>query len=137
DIRASAAIAAGRVFRADDKKSVHALITAVAAEGDLFPRRRMIISLGRIGGPEARKQLVAEFESQDRQNRSFAALALGIAGASDFAPRIRQEFAAASDESLKGALAISLGLMKDPDAFKVVAEVTQRHTSPEILSHLM
>jgi HEAT repeat protein len=137
DLRAGAAIAAGRIIRPEDKKSVQTLINALAAEGDVFPKRMMLISLGRIGGPDARKQLVTELDAQDRQHRAFAALALGISGATEVSPKLRKELEAANDESLRGALAIALGLMHDPEAFKLVADMTKKNGSPELLSHLM
>lgn len=137
DIRAGCGIAAGRIIKAEDRRSVQALIAAVGAEAEVTPRRLMLISLGRIGGPDARKRLLAELDSNLRQDRAFAAIALGISGATDLAPRVRKEFDAASDDSLKGAMAIALGIMHDPDALKVVAEVARTKGNPELLRNLM
>jgi HEAT repeat protein len=137
DVRAGCAIAAGRVVKADDRRSVATLIAAVAAEAEVTPRRLMLISLGRIGGPDARKRLLIELDSNMRQDRAFAGLALGISGATDLAPRIRREFEVASDDSLKGAMAIALGLMHDPEALKVVGDVARSKGNPELLRNLM
>jgi HEAT repeat protein len=136
DVRTGAGIAAGRVMKADDRKSVIALINAMSSEAEQMPRRMMLISLGRIGGPDARKRLVAELDAGQRQDRAFAALALGISGASDLAPRIRKEFEGASDDTLKGACAIALGLMHDPEAFRLVADAVRTKGNPELLRHL-
>jgi HEAT repeat protein len=137
DVRAGAGIAAGRVIKADDKRSVAALISAISAEGDTTAKRFMLISLGRIGGPEARKKLLEELDAGLRQDRSFAALALGVSGATDLAPRLRREFEAASDDSLKGSAAIALGIMHDPEALKPIGEVAKVKNNPELLKHLM
>lgn len=137
DVRTGCAIAAGRVIKADDRRSVQALIAALGTEADQMPKRMMLISLGRIGGPDARKRLLGELDAGLRQDRAFAALALGISGATDLAPPLRKEFEAANDDSLRGALAIALGLMHDPEAFKIIAEVARTKGNPELLKHLM
>jgi HEAT repeat protein len=137
DVRAGCAIAAGRIVKAEDRQSVQTIINALGSEAELLPRRMMLISLGRIGGPDARKRLLAELDVGQRQDRAFAALALGISGASDFAPRLRKDFEAASDDSLKGALAVALGLMHDPEAFRPIAEVARTKANPELLRHLV
>ena len=64
DVRAAAAIAAGRVLRAGDKAHVQALIKALAGEAHTLPTRFMIISLGRIGGPEAIAALSQQLASR-------------------------------------------------------------------------
>src|SRR5262249_29215999 len=87
--------------------------------------------------PDARKRLLIDMDSNMRQDRAFAGLALGISGATDLAPRIRKEFDAASDDSLKGAMAIALGLMHDPDALKAVSEVARTKGNPELIRNLM
>jgi HEAT repeat protein len=137
DVRAGCAIAAGRIIKAEDRRSVQTLIAAAANEAEPTPKRLMLISLGRIGGPDARKRLLAELDANLRQDRAFAGLALGISGATDLAPRVRKEFDAASDDSLKGAMAIALGLMHDPDGIKVVGEVAKSKGNPELLRNLM
>jgi HEAT repeat protein len=137
DVRTGAGIAAGRVIKAEDRRSVQALIAAITAEGEPMPKRMMLISLGRIGGPDARRKLLAELDAGIRQDRAFAALALGVSGATDLAPRLRKEFEAASDDSLKGAAAIALGIMHDPEALKTVGEVARTKNNPELLRNLM
>jgi HEAT repeat protein len=137
EIRAGCGIAAGRVIKADDRRSVRALTAAIDAEADPSSRRLMLISLGRIGGPDARKWLIEEMDGNLRQDRAFAGLALGVSGATDLASRLRREFETASDDSLRGAMAIALGLMHDPEALKLVSEVARTKGNPELLRHLM
>ncbi len=137
DVRAGGAIAAGRVIRTDDKKSIQALIAALGSEGDFFAKRMMLMALGRIGGIEAQKQLLLELDDKDRQHRSFAALALAVSGATAVAPRLRAELEKGNDESLRGAMVISLGILRDGDAAKTVGALVEKESGPELLSHCM
>jgi HEAT repeat protein len=129
DIKAAAANAAGRVIRADDKKSVAALIRALRSEAAPWPKRMMVIALGRIGGPEAIKELAPDLDHADPQHRAFTVLALGIAGARELAPRLRQELMGFTADRNKGAIAIALGLMNDEAAGPLVAELLARKNS--------
>jgi HEAT repeat protein len=135
DVRAAAAIAAGRVIRADDKAAVKTLIKAHEDEGHTLPRRFLMISLGRVGGPEAIGVLTKELDSGDKTRRAFAALSLGIAGAIEVAPRLRQDLVGPTEDRVRGAFAIALGLMKDPKAFAPVSQICQTKTNDELLSY--
>jgi HEAT repeat protein len=138
DIRAAAAVAAGRVVRAGDKKSVNALVAALASEGAPWPRRMFLVALGRIGGPDAVGQLVQELEHPDAQHRAFAAIALGIAGALEVAPRFREELAGNASDRAKGSLAIALGLMNDAPSDPVLARLlADAGTSGELAQHCL
>jgi HEAT repeat protein len=134
DVRAAAAIAAGRAFKPDDKASVNALIKALADEGHTLPSRFMIISLGRIGSPDAVAHLKKEVASGEKIRCAFAALALGIAGAVDLAPKFRQDLTGPTDERMRGAFAIALGLMKDQKAFASIAQIAQGKPNDELLT---
>ena len=125
DIRAAAAIAAGRMIRQGDKAHLQVLIDALVDEAHTLPTRFMIISLGRIGGPEAIKQLMKELGSGEKMRCSFGAFALGIAGASEAASRLRQMLSAPTDERMKSAFVIALGLLKDRQTFGTVTAAAQ------------
>jgi glutathione peroxidase len=133
DVRAAAAIAAGRVITADDKAGIKVLIDALAAEGHTLPSRFMLISLGRIGGPEAIGSLKTEVRSAEKIRCAFAALALGIAGATDVALSFRQSLAGPTDERVRGAFAIALGLMKDAKAFAPIVQIVHGKPNDELL----
>jgi HEAT repeat protein len=135
DLRAAAAIAAGRVIRADDKKSVQALIGALSTEAHTLPSRFMIISLGRIGGKEALQHLKWEFGSGDKTRCAFAALALGIGGAADFAPRLRQDVTGPTEDRMRGAFAVALGLLRDPEAFATIVRIARGKANDELVAH--
>ena len=64
----------------------------------------MLISLGRIGGPDARKRLLARARRRPPPGpRVRGARARECPGRPTSRPRLRKEFEAASDDSLKGA----------------------------------
>lgn len=137
EMRLGAAIASGRVVRAADTDSVQGIIKALRAETHVLTRRLLLISLGRIGGAEARKVLLEELGAKERHHRSFAALALGIAGASEGAQRLREELRGGSDERVRGACMIALGIMKDPHSFDVVVEMTKTILTDELRTHYL
>ncbi len=137
DVRASAAIAAGRILAKDDAKNVSVLAQMAASDGDLFARRMATIALGRVGGPTAIKALKTRYENQEKQDRAFVALALGIAGATDVAPALRKEFESGSDDSLRGALAVSLGLLQDKASLPMMLDLVKQGRSPEVTAHTM
>ena len=95
----------------------------------------MIISLGRIGGADAIGALSQQLGSGDKYRRAFAALALGIAGATSAADTLREGLTGTKDNRVKGAFAIALGLMKDPKAFASVAKIAQGKPDDELLEH--
>jgi HEAT repeat protein len=135
DVRAAAAIAAGRVIKPDDKEGVKALSHALDAEPHTLPTRFLVIALGRVGGPELASKLSKEYGTGDKVRRAFTALALGMAGATDVSGRLRQDVLGATEDRLKGAYVIALGLLKDPDAFAAVSQIAQGRTNDELLSY--
>jgi HEAT repeat protein len=134
DVRAAAALAAGRVLDAGDKASVDAVIKALATEAHTLPTRFLLISLGRLGGHDAVAILGKEVGSGDKVRRAFAALGLGVAGATGSAPRLRHEIVGPTEDRVKGAFAIALGIMKDRDAFATVSQIAQSKANDELLS---
>jgi HEAT repeat protein len=71
------------------------------------------------------------------QQRSFAALAIGISGSVGAAPRLRQELLAATADRAKGAVAIALGLLRDPRSDAIVADLLRIRSSGELAMHAM
>lgn len=136
-VRGGAAIAAGRIFRNPDPRTLKTVLAAYDEEGDLFPKRMLLISLGRMGGESARKALESALREKDRQNRAFAAIALGLAGARDLMPSFRAELAAAKDSSLCAAFAVALGLLGDPEAGTQILAMISDRKDPLLRAHLV
>jgi HEAT repeat protein len=138
EVRAAAAVAAGRVVRADDARSVRAVIAALRVEATPWPRDMMRIALGRIGGPDAVQQLVKDLDQPESAERGFVMLALGIAGALEIAPRFRDELFSNTRERLKAALAIALGLMNDAAADRLVERlILDGNSNAEVAQHAL
>jgi HEAT repeat protein len=135
DLRAAAAIAAGRVVRGDDKEGAKALSHALDVEPHTLPTRFLVIAVGRVGGADGIAKLTKEYGTGDKVRRAFTALALGIAGATDVAPRIRQDVLGATEDRLKGAYVIALGLLKDADSFAAVSKLCDKKGNDELLSY--
>jgi HEAT repeat protein len=137
ELRGAAAIAAGRVIKADDAASVKKLADFVGRESDRFARRMGVVALGRIGGPTAIAALNALPASLDRQDRCFQFLALGIAKDQKAIPALRDVFATGGDQSLRGAAAIALGLLADREYMPTLVKHATTQKDPQLLSHLM
>ncbi|MAG58553.1 MAG: hypothetical protein CMJ83_19875 [Planctomycetes bacterium] len=137
DVRAGAALAVGRVLRDANKKIFRRLAITLRSEGDLFPRRMLLISLGRIGGDDARNILRAESSHRDRQHVAFAALALAIADDGGAIPRFRGALETARDASMKGAYAIALGILQDKDSIPIILKLLEKDRNPDVRAHLV
>ncbi|HYC78012.1 MAG TPA: HEAT repeat domain-containing protein [Planctomycetota bacterium] len=136
DVRAAAAIAAGRVVAASDDPSVKALVDAQAAEGDAYARRMMLIALGRVGSPMTVAVLASNLQASERQDRAFAALGLGLARATEQAPALRKAFLDGGDQSFRGAVAVALALMRDPEALPLMVDYARKSGDVVLLSHV-
>lgn len=113
-LRRAAALALGRAAGPDDAQAIASLATALREDKDPLTRHFAATSLGGIGGASVREALRRAFGEGDGKDRAFAALALGIAKDTDFAPQIRAALAVKVDESDAGSLCIALGLLSDP-----------------------
>jgi len=138
DIRAGAAIALGRVLQNPDKKLIKKIARMLDNEGDIFVRRMLLISLGRVGGPNVKPYLVRALDHKDRQHRAFAALACAIAGYGDLVDRFRKSLLSSRDASMKGAFAVALGILGDRDGgVKRILHVLERDRNPDVRAHLV
>lgn len=137
EVRAGAAIALGRVLREPDKKLVRKLARMLEAESDVYVRRMLLISLGRIGGDEVKRVLVRALGHRDRQHRAFAAIACGLAGYGELVDRFRAEMLSSRDASMKGAYAVTLAILGDRGAEKRILHVIERDRNPDVRAHLV
>jgi len=136
-VRAGAAIALGRVLQEPGKKLVRNLGRVLDAESDVFVRRMLLISLGRVGGDEVKPVLVTALKHKDRQHRAFAAIACAIAGYDDLIDRFRRELASARDASMKGAFAVALAILDDRQAIGPILQLLERDRNPDVRAHLV
>ena len=132
DVRAAAAIAAGRVFRDPGRKVVAELARILDSESDLFPRRLLLISLGYMGGPQAIRLLDPQLAHKDSQHRAFAALGLAIAGDTSRIESFRRSLVSERAHSLQGAFAIALGILGDKGSIPILTQELKETRDPTL-----
>lgn len=143
ELRRSTVVALGRIACGDHAEAIDALITTVARCDDGLARHFALIALGEIGGADREPAanaavqqrieltLAHELESPRRgEHRPFAALALGLWSRNAALPdearartarRLIDGFAACSNPSHRGALALGLGLARTTAAAAPIA----------------
>jgi hypothetical protein len=142
----SAAIALGMLTEAREKNAADAefssLLQQVYERGkDQNARYFALISLGRIGGDSNREFLMLAYQRASKHTeRPWAALALGVlafARATEDGPDVTiaelllEDLAEAKDGSLRGALAIALGLTCHTPSGPAVARLLRNHEADE------
>ena len=137
EVRAAAAIAVGRVFRKPAAKTMKTLSRILSSEKDRFTRRLLLISLGRIGGPDALAILKKNLRHKDRQHRAFTTLALAISGEKTLVAQFRKALTSERSHSLKGVFAIALGLLEDQGAVPLIKQEIENNKDPELRAHLV
>lgn len=115
-IRRAAAIALGGIARPADGVAIAALVDAARTESDPLTRHHAAVSLGRIGGDVALKQLRASFANTDGSERVFLGIALGIARDTESFKALRRALEQEKTESARGALSIALAIGGDIEA---------------------
>lgn len=112
--RRSAAIALGVLHAASgDQDTTSALVRAAHRDSDVMVRNFAYLSLGRVGGEAALRQLRTDLQEMTKVFRPFIALALGLAGDPESVPVLLRHFNEETDTSYRAALAVSLGLHRD------------------------
>ena len=142
-VRRAAILALGECAPADTALLVPALARGVREDRDRACRNFAVVVLGRMGGVAARDALSRCYALGDRGERNFAALGLGILGrgledadARDrIAAALRSDFINREDSDFRGALAISLGLLRDAKAIPPLRAVLKDRGDPELRAH--
>jgi HEAT repeat protein len=115
-MRRSAAIALGKIARADDAVVVEALSAAAADAPDEMVRQFSAVALGGIADDAIRARLEKLFDAAPSGGRPFLALALALAHDRAASPRLRAAYAKETDESVKSSYCVALGLLGDQAA---------------------
>ncbi|MCK6480163.1 MAG: HEAT repeat domain-containing protein, partial [Planctomycetes bacterium] len=111
-LRQAAAVAAGVLGTAADGPTVADLVRAAREDRDASTRRFAALSLGRIGGPAAGAALVDLLGRGRRADLPFTVLAAGIGNLREAGPALQALFRETPDPEVRGALAVSLGLLR-------------------------
>jgi len=133
--RRSSAIALGVAATPADKDVITALGRAVMSDADLMVKNFCYIALGRIGGTEAEKILLKQFNSVTQTKLPFVAIALGLLGSSENGALLLQRFKSLKDLSTRAALAVSLGLLRYTPALGDLRKAMDRESEPVFRSY--
>lgn len=108
---------------------------------DRQARSFAVIGLGRIGGTTNREWLLRTYvRDKNATERPWLALALGLVGHAarqhgdvdaTIAQLLREDLAAASNDSVRAALAVAVGLCGDPGAVAPVLRLLREHEGDE------
>jgi HEAT repeat protein len=133
-MRQSAALGMGSLGRPEDIEVVKKLYHIYKQSNDHALKGFCMISMGRIGGPEAMKYLDQIVQRGQTSECGWACLGLGFAirSSRDRAPlaHLRKVAASHGNRSLRGAAAIGLGLAKCSDAVDDLAKMMKTGDDP-------
>ncbi len=133
----TAAVALADLATSADADAGRALRVYYEKGKDQQARYYSVISLGRIGGGENREFLLrALARANPATERPWIALALGLLargapGSGGVAEALRRELADTVSPSLRGALAVSLGLARDREAVEPLLALLRENASRE------
>jgi HEAT repeat protein len=106
----------GLLSNSEDTKSISLLIDVIEKGRDVQAKNWALISLGKIGGVTARKAMLTALEKEQQSTKAFAALGLAIMGNkskdSQDGKYIQEVLNDTKDPSVKGAMAIALGILE-------------------------
>jgi HEAT repeat protein len=143
DVRRAAVLALAECASPGDVETTAALLHRAREDRDRPVRHFAMAGLGRMGDAAAVPYLAREFATGDADDRAFAALALGALGRRcDDETRaavgrlLRPEFVRREDPDLRGALAVSLGLLGDPRSVEPLRAVLAERGPEEVRGHV-
>ena len=136
-VKRSAIIALGLLATSEDSITVNILKNEVRKGADPQGRNWACISLAKIGGPEAEKTLKEVVVSKTGSAQAFGALSLAILARNAGEPSIASEYLLdgmkkVKDQSVKGAFAISLGIIQDKRAESDLVQLMLGNNSPSL-----
>jgi HEAT repeat protein len=128
-VHRSAVMALG-LFGGEATERIVAKVKDVAEKGrDPQAKNWAMISLGRLGGNNAKKTLLAAVEGEQKSTQAFAALGLALLGLKDkdevVVETLRKTLADTKDPSVQGAFAVALGLLEDTASEGALTEIVK------------
>jgi len=133
EVRRQAVLSLGALAGADDAEIVADLVRLLAYERDSTLKGYAALALGEIGSVAGADSILYLYRKGSSVEVQYAALALGLlvheAESADvrekIVPVIRAEFVKRRSSSLRGALAIGLGLARDTEAVPALIDAYQ------------
>ena len=138
----SSAIALGLLVSPEDRDTVKALRNHAKSASNRSVRNFAMIALGEIGAPEGIAMLVDRLKKGQPQDKAFGALGLGVYGFKnpeariEFGADVLREYQETKAADLRGAIAISLGLLDFEPAKEVLLGDLKRVSDQNLQGHL-
>ncbi len=139
DLRRSCALALGQLGQVSDTDLAAQLVTTYQKDRDAQTRNFAVLALGQIGGKANRKQVLRLLANANGIEKPWCALALGVLAHADYEQQkqakntidadaglgaiLFDEFRSTKNPSVKGAIAIALGLARYVDAADTMREL--------------
>lgn len=136
-VRYGAAIAAGTLIPQADVETIELLGKKAQKDHDRTLRGFLAISLGRIGGDEAAKHLVAGLKYAQPSERGFFYIALGLTRSEEAGSLLLDEFKKIKNNSDRGACAIGIGLSGYRKAAPTLRKRVQEKVNMDFTPHCM
>lgn len=113
-------------------RAMDRLVTAIHDDGDPMVRNFAALSLARVGGTKAFREIQRHYRrSSESSLRAFAALALGLTGSPDASAELQRDLlGSAVDSSVRGAVVIALGLLRDDQSLEAIFEIAMGRGDP-------
>jgi len=135
-VRQSAALGIGSIALPGDEEAVKSLFRCYGNAKDPSLRGFALISMGRIGGRTALKNIRVVLKRNSTSDRAWACLALGLAGQNAPADGVVDDLydvlVETRSRSTRGAAAIALGLAGGRKASKDLAAFLKKGDSPYV-----
>jgi HEAT repeat protein len=116
EVRRAAALALGKLGRGDSDRVVAALRSALESDGDVAVRAFELLSLGEIGGTQAKEELLRRVARGKQLLRPWAAIGVGILARGNADPEVGAALARALAEEknrdTRAAIALAVGLSR-------------------------
>jgi len=136
-VRRSAIVALGKLADSEDKQSIALLKAEVERGREPQSKNWALISLGQIGGDEAKKTLLRALAGEQKSTQAFAALAVAIlsrneGSSADNSKYVYDVFKDTKGDSARAGMAIALGLMKHKEAKDDLVDLMSGKGDPDL-----
>lgn len=139
DVQRAAIMALGARVTATDVETVEVLIRVLHREKDGVSRQMASIALGRSGHEKAEASLRHAYLKGDGMLQPFAAIGLGLLarhpGRERAARVVVRDLETRANSDLRGALAIAVGLSRDPTGAPILRELAGDRGDPQLRGH--
>jgi HEAT repeat protein len=127
DVRRAAALALGRLAGGAEEEVLAALRSAVDSDGDTAVRAFSLLSMGEVGGPGAKKEILEHVTRGKQLLRPWAAIGAGLLGRRDGDPDVGRSLARAlaqeRNKDTRAALVLALGLARASEAREIIRDI--------------